>query len=94
MDCIDLVLIMTVEPGFGGQSFMTDMVPKIAEVCRMINAGSRPIHLEVDGGIDQETAPVVREAGANVLVAGTSVFAKTRPIAEAISRLRAGCCSP
>jgi ribulose-phosphate 3-epimerase len=69
---IDLVLVMTVNPGFGGQSFIPAMVEKIRRIKAMI--GNRPIDIEVDGGIDPETAPLVVAAGANVLVAGSHVF--------------------
>jgi ribulose-phosphate 3-epimerase len=71
---LDLVLVMTVEPGFGGQSFMHDMLPKIAEIRAMITACGKNIDLEVDGGINPQTAKLVIEAGANVLVAGSAVF--------------------
>ncbi len=69
---LDLVLVMTVNPGFGGQSFIPAMIEKIRRVKEMI--GNRPIDIEVDGGIDPETAPLVVAAGANVLVAGSHVF--------------------
>ncbi len=69
---LDLVLVMTVNPGFGGQSFIPAVVEKIRRVKAMI--GNRPIDIEVDGGIDPETAPLVVAAGANVLVAGSHVF--------------------
>jgi ribulose-phosphate 3-epimerase len=72
LDLVDMVLVMTVNPGFGGQSFLASMLPKIAAVRAMI--GDRPIDLEVDGGITVETAPLVARAGANVLVAGSAVF--------------------
>ncbi len=72
IDMVDMVLVMTVNPGFGGQSFIASTLPKIAEVRAMI--GDRPIDLEVDGGITAETAPLVAKAGANVLVAGSAVF--------------------
>jgi ribulose-phosphate 3-epimerase len=68
----DLVLAMTVNPGFGGQSFMPSMLPKIRALRAMI--GDRPIHLQVDGGVTAETAPLVAAAGADVLVAGSAVF--------------------
>lgn len=74
MDLVDLILIMTVEPGFGGQSFMADQLPKIKAVREMIAKTGRDIDLEVDGGINPETAKQVAAAGANVLVAGSSVF--------------------
>ncbi|MEE9318169.1 MAG: ribulose-phosphate 3-epimerase [Rhodospirillales bacterium] len=72
MDLVDLILVMTVEPGFGGQSFMADQVGKISRIKDMI--GDRPIELEVDGGISVDTIKAVTEAGANVLVAGSAVF--------------------
>jgi len=72
LDRLDLVLVMTVNPGFGGQEFIPAMLEKIARVRGMI--GERPIHIEVDGGISAETAPLVVAAGANVLVAGSAAF--------------------
>jgi ribulose-phosphate 3-epimerase len=72
LDRVDLVLVMTVNPGFGGQAFIPAMVDKIRRVRAMI--GSRPIHLEVDGGIAPSTAGACAEAGASVLVAGSAVF--------------------
>jgi ribulose-phosphate 3-epimerase len=72
LDRLDLVLLMTVNPGFGGQSFIPSVVDKIRRVKAMI--GSRPIDIEVDGGVTAETAPLVAAAGANVLVAGSAVF--------------------
>ena len=74
MDTADLILVMTVEPGFGGQSFMADQLPKIQAVRGMIEKSGRNIDLEVDGGIGPETAPKVIGAGANVLVAGSAIF--------------------
>ena len=73
---VDLVLIMTVEPGFGGQSFMNDQLPKINIVRGMINTQAPGCELEVDGGIDASTAPLAVKAGASVLVAGSAVFGK------------------
>ena len=73
---LDMVLIMTVEPGFGGQSFMEDQLPKIAAVRRMIDGLKPACELEVDGGVDSVTAKLCKEAGANVLVAGSAVFKK------------------
>ncbi len=73
---LDMVLIMTVEPGFGGQSFMEDQLPKIAAVRRMIDGLKPTCELEVDGGVDSVTAKLCKEAGANVLVAGSAVFKK------------------
>jgi ribulose-phosphate 3-epimerase len=72
LDKVDLVLVMTVNPGFGGQSFIPSQLDKIAEIKAMI--GDRPIEIEVDGGINPETAGKVVAAGANVLVAGSAVF--------------------
>ena len=71
LDLCDLVCVMTVNPGFGGQSFI-DMTGKVAELRRMI--GERPVHIEIDGGVDVKTAPLVAAAGADVLVAGSAVF--------------------
>ena len=88
LDELDLILVMTVEPGFGGQSFREDVVPKIVELRRMIGQSGRPIHLEVDGGIKPATARTVIEAGANMLVAGTSVFRAPDGPAAAIRRLK------
>ncbi|HBG98890.1 MAG: ribulose-phosphate 3-epimerase [Rhodobacteraceae bacterium] len=72
LDLADLVLVMSVNPGFGGQSFIASQVAKIARLRAMI--GDRPIHIQVDGGITPETAPLVAAAGADVLVAGSAVF--------------------
>ncbi len=72
LDRVDLVLVMTVNPGFGGQAFIKAMLPKISEVRHMV--GGRNIDIEVDGGITTETAGLVVKAGANVLVAGSAVF--------------------
>lgn len=74
---VDLVLIMTVEPGFGGQGFMHDQLPKIAAVRKMLDEAKLPCELEVDGGIDMNTAALAKAAGANVLVAGSAVFGKS-----------------
>jgi ribulose-phosphate 3-epimerase len=72
LDKVDLVLVMTVNPGFGGQSFITEQVEKIARIRAMI--ANRPIRLEVDGGVNSETAQLVAAAGADTLVAGSAVF--------------------
>ena len=71
---IDMVLIMTVEPGFGGQKFMMDMMEKVSEVRAMIREGGYDIDVQVDGGINAETTKIAAAAGANVLVAGSSIF--------------------
>ena len=85
---VDLVLVMAVEPGFGGQSFRADMLPKIREVRRLIDAGGRPIHLEVDGGINAATGRQAIEAGGQMLVAGTSLFRAHEGMAKAVAQLR------
>lgn len=74
IDDIDLVLVMSVNPGFGGQSFITSQLRKIEAIRKMIEKSGRAIHLEVDGGIDVTTAPLCIAAGADVLVAGTASF--------------------
>ena len=89
LDDIDLVLVMTVNPGFGGQKFLQAMLPKIRKVRTMIANAEHPIHLEVDGGISVETAPHVVTQGATALVAGTAVYAHTEGVTEAIRELRA-----
>ena len=76
LDKLDMVLVMMVEPGFGGQSFMVDMLPKIRGIRALMNEYKPGCELEVDGGIDENTAPLVVDAGANVLVAGSAVFGR------------------
>lgn len=71
---VDLILVMTVNPGFGGQAFLKSVVPKVAAIRRMIDEGGFPIDLEVDGGVSPATAKEVVDAGARVLVAGNAVF--------------------
>jgi len=85
LDAVDLILVMTVNPGFGGQAFIPAQLQKIRNIRRMI--GSRPIHLEVDGGINAATVSRVVEAGANVFVAGAGVF-KDGAYAENIAAIR------
>jgi ribulose-phosphate 3-epimerase len=87
MDLVDLILVMTVNPGFGGQGFIHSQLPKVAALRRMIGATGRDIHLQIDGGVTAETAPLCIEAGADVLVAGTAVFGKP-DYAAAIAALR------
>jgi ribulose-phosphate 3-epimerase len=72
---IDLILIMSVNPGFGGQSFMSEVLPKVKELRQMINEKKLKIDIEIDGGINFETAPLAIKAGANILVSGTTIFA-------------------
>ncbi len=74
IDDIDLILVMSVNPGFGGQKFIHSQLDKIRAIRAMIDASGRDIRLEVDGGIDQSTAPLAIEAGADTLVAGTATF--------------------
>lgn len=85
---VDMVLVMTVNPGFGGQTFIPETLGKIRAIRAMITALGRPIDIQVDGGITVDTAPLVVAHGANVLVAGTSVFRAPEGIAAAISNLR------
>jgi len=92
LDLIDLVCVMTVNPGFGGQSFIHAQVAQIAALRAII--GDRPIHIEVDGGVDPVTAPLVAAAGADVLVAGSAVFRggaadNPAPYGAAIAKIRA-----
>ena len=74
LDLVDLIMVMTVNPGFGGQSFIMSQLPKIAALRRMIDATGRDIALEIDGGVTAATAPHCLKAGADTLVAGTAVF--------------------
>jgi ribulose-phosphate 3-epimerase len=92
LDRLDLILLMTVNPGFGGQAFIPAVVDKVRRVKAMV--GERPIRIEVDGGIDPNTAPLVAAAGANVLVAGSAVFrggsvSNPAPYGENIRAIRA-----
>ncbi|MFN7613178.1 MAG: ribulose-phosphate 3-epimerase [Alphaproteobacteria bacterium] len=89
MGMVDLVLVMTVNPGFGGQSFIPAQLKKIEAIRRMIASSGRPIELEVDGGINPQTTADVKRAGANVLVAGSAIFqGDARHYAENITALR------
>ncbi len=85
---VDQVLVMTVNPGFGGQAFIERMLEKVRRARRMIDALGRPIELEVDGGVGPENAAALVEAGATVLVAGASIFEAPEGPAEALRRLR------
>lgn len=94
LDLCDLICVMTVNPGFGGQKFIHSQLAKIAALRAMI--GDRPIHLEIDGGVDAVTAPLVAGAGADVLVAGSAVFrggsvADPAPYGANIRAIRAAC---
>lgn len=84
---VDLLLVMTVHPGFAGQSFRTDVVPKIREARAYLDRERLPVELQVDGGIKAETAPVVGEAGADILVSGSGIFPDH--VRENVARIRA-----
>ncbi|MCY7748237.1 ribulose-phosphate 3-epimerase [Bacillus inaquosorum] len=86
-DDLDLVLLMTVNPGFGGQKFIHSVLPKIKEVKRMADERKKDLLIEVDGGVNKETAPLVIEAGANLLVAGSAVYGQPDR-KKAISEIR------
>jgi ribulose-phosphate 3-epimerase len=89
LDLVDIILVMSVNPGFGGQSFLPSQLPKIARLRAMIDAADHPIALAVDGGVTPKTAPDILAAGADTLIAGTSVF-HAADYAKAISELRGG----
>lgn len=93
LDQVDLILVMTVNPGFGGQDFIPTVLRKIGRVAEMIRTHGGDILLEVDGGIDAQVAPQVVAAGAQVLVAGTSIFTEGDP-GEALRHLRERVASP
>ena len=83
---IDLILIMSVNPGFSGQSFMSEVLPKVSELRKMINDKKLKIDIEIDGGINFETAPLAVKAGANILVSGTTIFSGS--LKDNIQKLR------
>ena len=83
---IDLILIMSVNPGFAGQSFMSEVLPKVSELRKMINDKKLKIDIEIDGGINFETAPLAVKAGANILVSGTTIFSGS--LKDNIKKLR------
>ncbi len=85
---VDQVLVMTVNPGFGHQHFLRSTLPKIEHVRQMVERMKLSCEVEVDGGVDEETAPLAAEAGADVFVAGSSVFGNKAGVAEAMGRLR------
>ncbi|NLC72696.1 MAG: ribulose-phosphate 3-epimerase [Ruminococcaceae bacterium] len=87
LSMLDLILVMTVEPGFGGQKFMADQLPKIRGIRALIDKQNPSCLLEVDGGIDNKTAPLVADAGADILVAGNAIF-KSSDRAAAIADLK------
>lgn len=85
---IDLLLVMTINPGFGGQDFIPETLPKIAEARRMVQERGLSIDIEVDGGVHAGTIPQMVRAGANLLVAGSAVYSKTRPVSETMRTLK------
>jgi ribulose-phosphate 3-epimerase len=91
LDLVDMVLVMTVNPGFGGQSYISTMEPKIREVRNMIESAglSDAVHLEVDGGISATTVAGAASAGANVLIAGSALFKHPAGLEAAVSEIRA-----
>jgi ribulose-phosphate 3-epimerase len=86
---VEQVLVMTVNPGFGHQHFLSTTLPKIRRVCQMIDQMKSGCDVEVDGGIDADTAPLAVAAGANILVAGTAIFGQSEGVTAAMTRLRA-----
>ncbi len=84
---LDMILVMTVEPGFGGQSFNEDMLPKIAQAKQLAEESGREVRIEVDGGINAETAPLVRKYGADTLVSGSYLF-KAHDLKAAVDSLK------
>jgi ribulose-phosphate 3-epimerase len=88
LSLLDLVLIMTVNPGFGGQDFIPEMLPKIANMRQVLTQRRLSCDIEVDGGIHEKTIPQVIRAGANLLVAGSAVYNEQESVAQALSRLR------
>ncbi len=85
---LDMVLIMTINPGFGGQEFIPETLPKIARLRQMIAERGLRCNIEVDGGIHEATAPLAAQAGANLLVAGSAVYNEKESVAQAIARLK------
>ena len=88
LDRVDMILVMTVEPGFGGQSFMADMMPKLAQLRKWVDERNPACLLEVDGGVNKDTAKICVENGADVLVAGSAVFKYKGKYKEAVDALR------
>ncbi|WP_319586072.1 ribulose-phosphate 3-epimerase [uncultured Desulfobulbus sp.] len=91
MDCLDEILIMSVNPGFGGQAFITSALPKIKAARQMVEQSGRDIDISVDGGVNLETCSLVASAGANVLIAGSYVFDCPTGVDYAINTLREKC---
>jgi ribulose-phosphate 3-epimerase len=91
LDLVDMVLVMTVRPGFGGQKYIQTMEPKIAEVRKMISAANLDdkVNLEVDGGISVDTVSGAAKSGANVLIAGSALFRDPKGLTNAVTQIRA-----
>jgi ribulose-phosphate 3-epimerase len=85
---VDTVLVMSVNPGFGGQSFMAEVLPKVSEIAAIVKVAGYPVVIEIDGGIDETTAPLAAAAGARLLVAGNAIFGASDP-AAAMAAIRA-----
>lgn len=79
LELVDMVLLMTVNPGFGGQRFLSESLPKIRSLRKLVDDSGRSVDIQVDGGINEETLPAVLEAGANIIVAGSAVFGDDIP---------------
>jgi len=92
LPALDLVLLMTVNPGYAGQAFMEEVLDKIASLRQILDGRGLACELEVDGGITVQTAPKAVQAGARVLVAGSAIFNRRESIEEAMNRLRASLC--
>jgi len=88
LSLLDLVLIMTVNPGFGGQDFIPEALPKISRLRQMIDARNLQLEIEVDGGIHEQTAPLVVKSGATLLVAGSAIYNEQESVEQAMTRLR------
>lgn len=88
LEYLDLILVMTVNPGFGGQKFLLSQVPKVIAISKMIKTSGKEIILQVDGGIDDQTIKICREAGANAFVSGSYIFKEKKKISEKIELLR------
>ena len=91
LDRIDMLLIMSVHPGFGGQSFIVEVLPKLVEAAKIIEERELPVRLQIDGGIDVATAPLAFEAGAEILVAGSAVYSKDDRAEAVRELLRVAC---
>lgn len=88
MDMVDLVLVMSVDPGFGGQKFISTVLPKVEQVRNLIDAQKRDVYLQIDGGIDVDTLPLAIKAGADSFVIGSAIFRNNKGILEAVHQLK------